>query len=68
MKKTKEKPKTHPHSPRVGHPQPCQGLWELMLSRNEEAEGETQDPPSYPEGGAPDLVLLVCARATRRRG
>jgi len=36
-----------------------------MPSRNEEEEGETQDPPSHPEGGAPDLSLLICARATR---
>jgi hypothetical protein len=27
-----------------------------MLSRNEEDEGETQDPPSQPEGGAPAAV------------
>jgi len=33
----------------------------------EEAEGETQDPPSQPEDGAPNLILLVCARATRQK-
>ena len=36
-----------------------------IYGRNEEEERETQDPPSHPEGGAPDLILLVCARATR---
>ena len=36
-----------------------------MPSRNEEEEGETQDPPSDPEGGAPDLSFLICVRATR---
>lgn len=41
-------------------------MWESISSRNEEEEGENQDPPSHPEGGSPDLSLLVCARATRR--
>ena len=28
-------------------------MWVSISSRNEEGEGETQDPPSQPEGGAP---------------